>query len=169
MRKLPQMAVLLLAVAVVVGLAATWRSLSERRPAPAADYVLLDGRTADLESLKGRVVLLNFWATSCPTCIKEMPSLVAVHEKYRSRGYETLAVAMSYDPPAYVVNFVESRKLPFLVAIDTSGEMALRFGNVQLTPTTFLIDKRGRIVKRYVGEPDFAALNALIEALLAEK
>jgi peroxiredoxin len=75
---------------------------------------------------------------------------------------------MSYDPPAYVVNFAQSRALPFTVVIDNLGEMARQFGDVQLTPTTVLINKRGEIVKRYVGEPDFVALHALIDRLIAE-
>jgi peroxiredoxin len=98
-----------------------------------------------------------------------MPQIVATHEKYKSRGFETLAVAMAYDPPAYVANFAESRKLPFKVAIDNTGEIAERFGEVRLTPTTYVVNKRGEIVKRYVGEPDFRQLHALLEELLAEK
>ena len=64
--------------------------------------------------------------------------------------------------------FVESRKLPFLVSIDGGGVWARAFGDVRMTPTTFLLDKRGRIVKRYLGERDFKALHALIEKLLTE-
>ena len=75
---------------------------------------------------------------------------------------------MSYDPPAFVAKFAESRQLPFGVAIDNTGQIAQSFGRVQLTPTTLLINKRGEVVKRYVGEPDFAALHALVEKLLAE-
>jgi len=77
-------------------------------------------------------------------------------------------VAMSYDPPAYVVNFTESRKLPFKVAIDNTGANAKAWGDVKLTPTSYLVNKRGEIVKRYVGTPDFAELHRLIEKLLAE-
>jgi peroxiredoxin len=130
--------------------------------------VLLDGAKLDSSQWQGKVMLVNFWATSCTTCVKEMPEIVATHEKYKGRGFDTLAVAMSYDPPAFVSNFAESRKLPFGVAIDNTGEIARQFGKVQLTPTTFLINKRGEIVKRYVGEPDFAELHKLIEKLLAE-
>jgi peroxiredoxin len=97
-----------------------------------------------------------------------MPQIVATHQKFKPRGYETLAVAMSYDPPAYVANFAESRKLPFAVAIDNTGAIARSFGDVRLTPTTYLINKRGEIVKRYVGEPDFGALHDLVEKLLTE-
>ena len=111
---------------------------------------------------------MNFWATSCVTCVKEMPDIAATHEKFKARGYETLAVAMSYDPPAYVVNFTETRKLPFRVAIDHDGSIARSFGDIQLTPTSVLINKRGEVVKRYVGEPDFAELHKLLDKLLAE-
>ena len=97
-----------------------------------------------------------------------MPEIVATFDKYKDKGFDTLAVAMSYDPPAYVVNFTESRKLPFKVAIDNTGANAKAWGDVKLTPTTYLVNKRGEIVKRYVGAPDFAELHRLIEKLLAE-
>lgn len=139
-----------------------------REAAPVVDYTLLDGAKRSTADLRGKVVLVNFWATSCTTCIKEMPQIVATHDKYKARGFDTLAVAMSYDPPAYVIRFVESRKLPFGVAIDNTGSIAQSFKDVRLTPTTVLISKRGEIVKRYVGEPDFAALHMLIEKLLTE-
>ncbi len=155
--------------AAAIGLTAylTMGSISHAQ-APSVAYTLLDGRTSTTDALRGKVVLVNFWATSCTTCVKEMPQIVATYEKYKDRGYDTLAVAMSYDPPAYVANFAETRKLPFGVAIDNTGLIAKSFGDVQLTPTSVLINKRGEIVKRYVGEPDFAALHALVEELLAE-
>ncbi|MEG2048791.1 MAG: TlpA disulfide reductase family protein, partial [Comamonas sp.] len=84
------------------------------------------------------------------------------------KGFDTLAVAMSYDPPSYVVNFVESRKLPFKVALDNTGSVAKAWGDVKLTPSTFIVNKRGEIVKSYIGAPDFVELHKLIEKLLAE-
>ena len=78
-----------------------------------------------------------------------------------------MAVAMSYDPPSYVVNFAQTRKLPFKVAIDNTGAVAKAWGDIKLTPTTYLVDKQGAIVKRYVGAPDFKEMNQLIEKLLA--
>lgn len=138
-------------------------------PAPESTFVLLDGSKASRADLLGKVTLVNFWATSCTTCVAEMPQLVATHEKYRHQGFETVAVAMRYDPPAYVVNFAETRKLPFKVAIDNTGAVAKAWGDVKLTPTTFLVNRQGEIVKRFVGEPDFPALQQLIVKLLAEK
>ena len=141
---------------------------ASRDPAPDAPFVRLDGSASRIAELRGKVLLVNFWATSCATCVAEMPGLIDTHRRFQARGYETLAVAMSYDPPAYVSNFAQRRELPFWVAIDNTGVIAKAFGDIRLTPTTFLIDKRGRIVKRYVGAPDFKALNALVDELLAE-
>jgi peroxiredoxin len=141
---------------------------AKRESAPDVAYTLLDGSTSTLAAQRGKVMLVNFWATSCTTCVKEMPQIIATHQKFKGQAFDTLAVAMSYDPPAYVDSFAKSRQLPFGVAIDNTGEIAGRFGDVRLTPTTFLIDKRGGIVKKFVGEPDFPALHQLIGELIAE-
>ena len=162
---------LVTAAVAVASAAALWLALGAgqaHKSAPIVKYTLLDGQQHSSAQWQGQVVLVNFWATSCTTCVAEMPHIVATFDKYRSQGYQTVAVAMSYDPPAYVASFADSHKLPFGVAIDNTGEIARQFGDVQLTPTSFLINKRGEIVKRYVGAPDFPALHRLVERLLAE-
>ncbi|KQU78543.1 MULTISPECIES: TlpA disulfide reductase family protein [unclassified Rhizobacter] len=136
--------------------------------APDAAFTRLDGSHSSVAQLKGQVVLVNFWATTCSTCVHEMPQVIDTHNRFKARGFETLAVAMSYDAPASVIHFAESRRLPFTVVIDNTGAVADRFGPIHGTPTTVLINKRGEIVKRYVGQPDFEALQALVEKLLAE-
>jgi len=78
-----------------------------------------------------------------------------------------VAVPVQYDPPNNVLNVTETRKLPFTVAIDSAGDIARQFGDVSLTPTTFVIDKDGKIIKRYVGEPSFPELHELLEKELA--
>ena len=154
----------LVSLTVVVAL---W-GCSGAQSAPNTTFVLLDGSKQTTADLKGKVTLVNFWATSCVTCIAEMPQITATHNKYKAKGYDTMAVAMSYDPPSYVVNYAQTRALPFKVAIDNTGAVAKAWGDVQLTPTTYLVNKRGEIVKQYVGAPDFPALHQLIEKLLAE-
>jgi peroxiredoxin len=154
-------------VVLAIGATAVLFASGHHQTAPDAAFTHMDGTPGRISDLKGKVVLVNFWATSCVTCIKEMPQMVATHQKFSARAYETLAVAMSYDPPVSVVNFTESRRLPFTVVIDNTGSIAHSFGDVALTPTSVLIDKRGEIVKRYVGEPDFVQLHTLIEELLA--
>ena len=156
------------AIAAVLAIAAAVYLGSGSSTAPDSTFVLLDGSSRTTSDLRGKVTLVNFWATSCTTCVAEMPHIAAAYDKYKSRGYDTIAVAMSYDPPSYVVNYAETRKLPFKVAIDNTGAVAQAWGDVKLTPTTYIVNKRGEIVKRYVGAPDFAELHLLIEKLLAE-
>lgn len=141
---------------------------AEKPAAPASNFVLLDGSQLQTKDLLGQVTLVNFWATSCTTCVAEMPRMVETYDKYKNKGYNMVAVAMAYDPPSYVVNFAQTRNLPFHVAIDNTGAIAKSWGEVNLTPTSYLIDKSGTIVKRYVGQPDFAELHSLIEKLLLE-
>jgi peroxiredoxin len=167
MKTIRYVAAAIVALAIGVGAYLSLNTDDVRQNTPSVAYTLLDGTASSTDALRGKVVLVNFWATSCTTCVHEMPQIVATHERFKARGFETLAVAMSYDPPAAVVRFAESRKLPFGVVIDNTGAVARSFGDVRLTPTTVLINRRGEIVKRYVGEPDFAALNRLVEALLA--
>ncbi|HOE43883.1 MAG TPA: TlpA disulfide reductase family protein [Rhodoferax sp.] len=160
-----------LAIATIVAVVALFAGnylWGASTPAPASTFVLLDGTRKTTADLKGKVTLVNFWATSCVTCVAEMPKLVSTFEKYKSQGYGTIGVAMAYDQPNYVVHFVQSRKIPFEVAIDNTGAVAKAWGDVRLTPTTYLVNKRGEIVKQYVGEPDFAELHRLIESLLRD-
>ena len=156
------------ALAAFAGLGAYVYFGEGAQQAPQTQFVLLDGSSKTTQDLRGKVTLVNFWATSCTTCVAEMPEIVATYNKYKDQGYDTLAVAMSYDPPSYVLNFAQSRQLPFQVAIDNTGAVAKAWGDVKLTPTTYIVNKRGEIVKTYIGQPDFAELHQLIEKLLAE-
>lgn len=141
---------------------------SQPAAAPDVSFTTLDGQTRQLSSLKGKVVLVNFWATTCTTCVAEMPKIVETYKKFAPKGFETVAIAMDYDPPEYVRNYAQKNGLPFTVALDSGGKAAKGFEEVRLTPTTFLLDKQGRIVQKYLGEPDFAKLHALLDKLLAE-
>ena len=136
--------------------------------APDVSFTTLDGQTTRLSALRGKVVLVNFWATTCTTCVGEMPKLVETYQRFAPKGFETVAIAMSYDPPDYVRNYAAKAGLPFKVALDARGEAARGFEEVRLTPTTFLLDKQGRVVQKYLGEPDFPKLHALLEKLLAD-
>jgi peroxiredoxin len=155
-------------IALLLPLTTGLHGCSRREDAPDFDYTLLDGRAAQSSALRGQVVLVNFWATTCAVCVAEMPQLIATHQRFAARGLQTLAVAVQYDPPARVVGFAEARGLPFDVVIDNTGRIARSFGDVAATPTTFVIDRRGRIARRWVGSPDFAVLHGLIETLLDE-
>ncbi|MEC4718746.1 TlpA disulfide reductase family protein [Noviherbaspirillum sp. CPCC 100848] len=154
---------LVIAVLATIG----YLSLSSQKAAPEVTFNAITGQQVSMQSLRGKVVMVNFWATSCTTCVKEMPQMVQTYQKYKDKGLDFVAVAMSYDPPNYVLNYAQTRNLPFHVALDTKGDVAKSFDDVKLTPTTYVIDKKGNIIKRYVGEPDFAALHQLLEKALA--
>jgi len=160
--------IILLLIAAIVLFAAISAGLSQKKLAPPITFTTLKGEQVLLSNMRGKVVLVNFWATSCPGCIKEMPELVNTYQKFHAQGFETIAVAMSYDPPNYVLTYAEKNALPFIVALDMKGEIASAFGDVKLTPTSFLIDKQGNIIQQTLGEPDFAKLHALIEEKLKE-
>lgn len=158
----------IIAGSMLIALAALfYQSLAGRAVAPDVTYMNLKGEKISALSLRGKVVLVNFWATTCSTCVAEMPQMVDTYNKYHQQGLEFIAVAMSYDPPNLVLNYAETRQLPFHVALDLKGEIAQSFGNVKATPTTFLIDKQGRIIQRYVGKPSFEQLHKLLEKELA--
>lgn len=148
--------------------AAALSIFSQKTAAPEATFRTLTGESIRISELRGKVLLVNFWATRCAVCIKEMPQIAETHRKFARRGFETIAVAMSHDPANHVIAYAEQAALPFRVALDPQGEVAAGFGGVHLTPTTFLIDKRGRIARQYVGQPDLAGLHALVDELLKE-
>lgn len=153
--------ILIIATAMIV----TYFTL-EPKDAPHSELVFLKGDRQNISDLKGKVILVNFWATSCTTCVAEMPDLIALHKKLSPSGFEVIGITMQYDPPSYVVNFAESRQIPFQVAIDNTGQIAQEWGNVQITPTSFIVDKQGKIIKTFVGPPDFKGLENTILQLL---
>lgn len=156
----------LVLIVVVAGLA-TWFARTSATPAPEVTFTTLSGKEVALADLRGKVVLVKFWATSCVSCVAQMPDNIENYNKYHSQGFDLIAVAMEYDPVNFVRNFVDSRKLPFTVALDTQGELAKAFGDVKLTPIAFLIDKNGNIIKRYLGLYDKTELRQSIEKALA--
>lgn len=153
-----------IAMAVVAGAIAVagYFAFGSQQHVPDATFTLLSGQKVTTGDLKGKVYLVNFWATNCDTCMKEMPQMIDTFNRFKGKGLEFVAVAMNYDAPMYVTNYAETRRLPFKVAMD-DGSAAKQFGNVQLTPTTFVIGRDGKILKRYVGEPSFQELDALLD------
>lgn len=156
-------AILVVAVLGTIGVSALQRPM-----APDVTFTTLNGEKITMQDLRGKVVWVNFWATSCPACIEEMPDIDRTYQKFRSRGFEVIAVAMSYDPPNYVLNYRNAVKLPFPVVLDTQGEIARAFGDISLTPTAVLVDKTGMVLKQIVGIPDFKEIHALLDKELSK-
>jgi len=162
--KLRILAVLIAAALVAAGVFVYF----DKPLAPSVSFTTLQGEQFDTAALRGKVALVNFWATTCVTCIEEMPDLIRTHEKYAARGLEIIAVAMSDDSEERVRAYAEKTALPFKVALDPKGRIAEDFNNVRMTPTTFLINSQGQIVQTYLGKPNFDALHALLEKLLSK-
>jgi len=141
--------------------------LSVIKPAPEVRFNPLAGEPLSTSGLRGKVVLVSFWGTYCTPCVREMPKVVATYRKFAARGYETLAVATRHDNPHNVARFVSQHALPFKVALDSSGDAARAFGNVRITPTVFLLDKQGRVLRRYIGQPNWPEIHELVERELA--
>ncbi|QLI81434.1 TlpA family protein disulfide reductase [Chitinibacter fontanus] len=118
----------------------------------------LEGQQIKLSDYKGKVVLVNFWATSCTGCMQEMPELKKLQLKYGTDRFQTIAIAMSYDNIEYIKNYNKKENIPFKIIHDTDGKIAEEFGGVTLTPTNFLIGKNGNLVKKYIGIPDYAEI-----------
>jgi peroxiredoxin len=136
------------------------------RPAPDVDFELLDGRSLALAELRGKAVLVAFWATSCGPCVEEIPDLVALYEEFAQSGLELIAVAMPYDPPIQVAAFSREHRLPFPVAPDVTGNVTQAFGGIDFIPVAFLIDATGRIVYHRTGKLRVNRARRLINGLL---
>lgn len=141
-------------------------SVSTLESVPAFEVSTLNGEKTNQNDLLGKVAIVNFWATTCTICQKELPQMIALYKEFHAQGLDYLAIAMSYDPPMYVMDFSQTRQLPFRVAMDLNGQTAKKFGDVELTPTSFLINKQGHILKKYEGEPNWNELRKLIQESL---
>lgn len=169
-------ALLLLALWLAAGIAhaadtlATMSPLSDRRPAP--DFTLRDmqGKSHRLSAQRGKVVFVNFWATWCPPCRKEMPSMQRAWEQLKGERFVMYAVNVGEDEETiFGFSFATGIELTFPILLDTDGATVQRWPVLGL-PTTFVIDAQGRIAFRAVGgrEWDDPALLKGIRALIAE-
>lgn len=140
------------------------------RMAPALAMDTLQGGRFDLSKMRGRPVLVTFWATTCTTCLKEMPHLIKLYRELHPRGLEIIGITMSYDPPIQVVNMIRDRNIPYPVAADINQIAQTAFGIEQpLTPNTYLIDPKGRIVFQKWGLLDMKKLRRMIIGMLPKE
>jgi peroxiredoxin len=133
--------------------------------APDVTFATITGKKIALKDLRGKPVIVTFWATDCPACIKEIPDLIDLYTQYHKQGLEIIAVAMYYDPPNHVVTLTENLQLPYNVALDLKAENAHAFGDVQLTPSTFLISPDGSFALKKTGAFEPEEMKTRIETL----
>ena len=132
---------------------------------PDLTFSTITGKKINLKELSGKPVIVTFWATDCPACIKEIPDLIDLYRQYHKQGLEIIAVAMYYDPPNHVIALTEALKLPYHVALDLAAEHARAFGDVQLIPSTFLINPDGSFALKKTGAFDPAEIKTHIQKL----
>ncbi len=137
------------------------------RASEAPAFTTLDRKKIGPGELRGKLVLVNFWATSCGVCLQEMPDLIATYRRYRSRGLKVIAVAMYYDEPEQIRAYMAKHRMPFPVVFDRDGALAKEYEGVRATPTTFLIDRSGKRISKTVGIIDFDKLRAFLESAAA--
>ncbi|NCA26927.1 MAG: TlpA family protein disulfide reductase [Methylophilaceae bacterium] len=159
---------ILIPLAVIGLLVFLFVNLQDKKRAPEVVFSTIEGKKISMSSLKGQMVLVNFWATDCPGCIAEMPKLVETYNKYHSKGLELIAIAMPEDQASQVLNYAQKNKLPFPVMHDAKGDVTDQFEDVRLTPTTFIIDQQSHIMGKIIGEMDFKALNKMLDQSLAQ-
>lgn len=155
-----------IALTVILAVATVWFLPTGLRSAPPLVGQTLDGRTLILEQLRGKPVLVTFWATTCPSCLEEMPHLIELYRELNPKGLEIIGVAMVYDPPEQVRMLARQRQIPYPIVLDTQAQIAREFDNVRLTPTTVLISPEGRIVHYRLGLLDLPKLRETIQGML---
>jgi thiol-disulfide isomerase/thioredoxin len=144
------------------------------QPAPEVTFKDLDGKDATLSQYKGRVVLVNFWATWCDPCYIEIPWLIEMQQKYEAKGFTVLGVSMDEEGKSAVAPFlakerfnVNGQKLPMNYPIVIGNDaVADKFGGLLGYPTSFLISKDGKIVKKVQGLISYEELTKAIESQL---
>jgi peroxiredoxin len=146
--------ILLVALLLYLGLFMNTGSVPDTglkgKRAPDFEAKTVDGKRIKLSDLRGKVVLVNFWATWCPPCREEMPLFNEVYRKYKGKGFEIIAVSTDKNE-GLVKKFIKEFKIPFPVVLDEKGEL-IKIYRVQGLPTSFLIDREGRVVKVRLGE-----------------
>ncbi len=158
----------ILALSLLAAVTYRWLTPAGITVAPDITLSTIHGEKIALSALRGRPVLVNFWATTCPGCIREMPQLAELYRELGPKGLEVIGIAMPYDPPNLVISMRDARHIPYPIALDINGDAVHAFGDVRLTPSSFLIAPDGRIVQQKTGAIDSTELRAVIVNLLAQ-
>ena len=135
-------------------------------PLPNLPFTTLDGRMGALANLRGKVVLVNFWATWCPYCLKEMPAIEQFYKDYQARGFEVLALSLD-DDPAKAAQYVREHGYTFPVAM-ANAEMQRALGPVSQVPMSMVIDRDGHLRHKVRGQVHYGRLEDLVKPLLAQ-
>lgn len=165
--KVKESLISLFAIGLLSTLGYLWLAPAGLKHSPDISLMTIKGEELQLAGYRGKPLLVTFWATTCPGCIKEMPHLIELYGELRPQGLEIIGIAMDYDPPNQVLAMSKARNIPYPIALDIHADAAQAFGDVRLTPTTFLIGPDGRIIYQKTGEMDMARIRKDILAMLS--
>ena len=170
MKRLQQLATVIIISAAVFQIgcdkeSAYIESAAALKTAPDFDLKKLSGGRARLSDYRGKVVILDFWATWCPPCLKEIPDFVELQNKYGDKGLAILGLSLDQDPKRVLAPFVKKYQMNYPVLL-TDGKVERIYGGITGIPTTFVIDRKGEIYKRYVGFRSKNVFEEDIKALL---
>ncbi len=129
------------------------------------DLKTSDGTPVQLSKLKGKVVLLNFWATWCGPCRREIPDFLEVYNEYREKGFEIVGVSLDEEGWSVINPFVKQYKITYPIVVG-DGKLVRAYGGFEFIPTTFLIDKKGTIVHTFTGAVKKAELERRLKDIL---
>jgi peroxiredoxin len=155
-------------VATLLGLClTTFAADPEPTPMAAPGWQLpdLEGKSVKLSDFKGKVVVLNFWATWCGPCRQEIPDLVSLQKQYAAQGLVVLGISMDRGGPTRVASFVQKSEINYPVVMG-DAKISAAYGDIQVLPTTFIIDRKGNVVDGLIGAADRAGLEAKIKPVL---
>jgi peroxiredoxin len=133
-------------------------AIKDNLPAPDFTFPGLDGKMVSLSDYKGKVVLVNIWATWCPPCVDEMPSMEKLYQKFKGENFEILAVSIDEPGLKAVAPFMKKSNLTFPALIDSEGAIKTVYGITGI-PESFIIDQKGILIKKIIGPVDWAAPN----------
>ena len=129
-------------------------AIKDNLPAPDFSFPGLDGKMISLSDYRGKVVLVNIWATWCPPCVAEMPSMEKLYNKLKGQDFEILAVSIDEPGLKAVTPFMKKSNLTFPALIDPEGSIRAAYG-VTGVPESFIVDKQGILVKKIIGPVDW--------------
>jgi len=145
------------------------RKVEKNPPAPPFDFSLsdLNGKTHTLKEFKGKVVLLNFWATWCPACKEDITTLEILNREYKNSGLEIIGISLDKKGLGEVDSFVQQMKIPYTILLGDES-VVKSYGGLKGVPTSFLLDKEGRIIKKYSGQINHEAVSSDLKTLFGE-
>lgn len=151
-----------LTVSLIVAPGLWWLTPNRLTQVPAMTLTTLQGKQLSVPDTQGRPMLISFWATSCASCVEEIPHLIELYKELAPHGFEIIGVAMAYDPPNRVIALSHARQIPYPVALDIQGKAAQAFGGISLTPSSFLIAADGRVIEQQTGKLNIHRIRDLV-------